>query len=161
MISLSEGQGISGKIILSEFKGIFRSQDFPFDQEYEDMGALLFDYDGDNDLDLYVVSGGTFAGKNSALYKDRFYINTGKGKFIKIRKYSSGLNSSGSVVTASDFDRDGDLDLFVGGRILPLHYPYPPKRFYLKTGMAGSVDVTAHKAAGLSEIGMVNVCFVD
>jgi enediyne biosynthesis protein E4 len=148
-------KGFPAKLFFQNSRGTFRSQDFPFDQEYEDMGALLFDYDGDKDLDLYVVSGGTFAGKNSRLYNDRLYINTGGGKFRRSENILPELNSSGSVVTAADFDRDGDLDLFVGGRILPMNYPYPPRSCLLENRDGRFVDITASKAPGLSDIGMV------
>jgi enediyne biosynthesis protein E4 len=149
-------RGYPAKLFFQNSKGSFRSQDFPFDLEFEDMGALLFDLDKDKDLDLYVVSGGTFGGKNSALYQDRLYINTGNGKFIKSENIIPEEYSSGSVVTAADFDKDGDLDLFVGGRILPLNYPYPPGSFLLENRDGRFYDVTSIKAPGLSDIGMVN-----
>jgi enediyne biosynthesis protein E4 len=148
-------RGFPATLFFQTSKGTFRSEEFPFDREYEDMGALLFDFDGDNDLDLYVVSGGTFAGKNSGLYQDRLYLNTGNGKFKKTENVLPIINSSGGVVTAADFDRDGDLDLFIGGRISPLNYPFPPRSYLLENRDGRFIDITDEKAPGLSSIGMV------
>ena len=80
------------------------------------MGILWFDLDRDGDLDLYVVSGGVEATHGDSRLQDRVYVNMGHGRFATA---PSGVvppaTESGSVVTGADFDRDGDVDLFVGG----------------------------------------------
>jgi len=144
-----------GTIYFQNSDCTFQSVNFPFDKEYEDMGALLFDFDADNDLDLYVASGGTSAGKNIELYQDRLYRNTGNGKFEKTEYILPAEFSSGSVVTAADFDRDLDLDLFVGGRISPGNYPDAPRSYLLENRNGRFIDITNEKASGLSFIGMV------
>ena len=53
------------------------------DQESEDMGIALIDVDGDNDLDLFIVSGGNEFKPDSKALQDRLYLNNGKGKFTK------------------------------------------------------------------------------
>jgi hypothetical protein len=125
-------RGFPATLFFQQSDGTFHSEEFPFDHKFEDMGSLLFDFDGDHDLDLYVVSGGTFVGRNLDLYQDRFYLNDGRGNFTRTTDILPTINSSGSVVTAADFDMDGDLDLFVGGRISPMNYPDPPKSFLLE-----------------------------
>ena len=122
----------------------------------EDMGALFFDVDNDKDMDLYVVSGGNeFRAGENAL-RDRLYLNNGEGEFVKSKDRLPDFNSSGSVVTAEDFDNDGDLDLFIGGRVLPNQYPFSPNSYLLENDGKGFFkEVTESKAPGLKNVGMV------
>ncbi len=122
--------GQAGVLKIQQVNGSFLEQTFT-DSEYEDMGGLFFDADGDGDQDLYVVSGGSSAETQSALYKDRLYQNSGSGTFQRVAAFSQS-NVSGSTVIAADYDKDGDLDLFVGGRIRPGEYPLSPKSVLLK-----------------------------
>ncbi|WP_460673945.1 CRTAC1 family protein [Larkinella ripae] len=125
----------------------------------EDMGALLFDADGDGDLDLYVASGGFESDANTAAYQDRFYANDGKGRFSLSALALPQNRISKSCVKAADYDRDGDLDLFVGGRVVPNQYPRPVSSFILrndsKPGQPKFTDVTKTVAPGLQNIGLV------
>src|SRR5690606_12607246 len=98
-------------------------------KEFEDAGLLLFDADSDGDLDLYVVSGTYEYEPGNSFLRDRLFINNGKGKFTNAPDALPELNVSGSCVRASDFDRDGDLDLFVGGNIPFGRYPFADPSF--------------------------------
>lgn len=138
--------GSSGKLFVQDSSGSFKEGNFTPEPQYEDMGALFFDADGDQDLDLYVVSGGVSVSKENELYQDRLYINDGSGNFSRHMELPK-METSGSVVTATDFDHDGDLDLFVGGRVSPGSYPSPAKSYLLenrsdpKSGSIKFVDV--------------------
>lgn len=129
-------------------------QAFISDKSLEDLGSAFFDADGDGDLDLYVVSGGFEFPIGSDKYQDRLYLNDGQGNFKKSSNLPK-ISSSGSIVLPFDFDKDGDLDLFVGGRVVPDRYPYSPKSFLLENDEGIFTDVTSKKAAVLKNVGMV------
>ena len=148
-----------GHLMRNDGKGDFLSASqgaWSEDTAHEDMAALFFDSDGDGDLDLYVVSGGVECNPGDPVLQDRIYLNDGKGLFTKATKGTlPEMHDSGSVVNACDFDRDGDLDLFVGGRVIPGRYPLPPKSHLLRNDNGKFTDVTEALAPGLSKIGMV------
>lgn len=125
----------------------------------EDMGVLLFDADLDGDLDLYIVSGSYEMQANSDALQDRLYINNGQGKFSQNTGALPKFLKSGSCVKAADYDRDGDLDLFIGGRVEPGAYPKPVSSYLLRNDSAGGqvrfTDVTKSIAPELINIGLV------
>ncbi len=125
----------------------------------EDLGVLLFDVDSDNDLDLYTASGGYEAIPGNNAYTDKLYINNGKADF-HLDSSALPLNlTSKSCVRAADFDRDGDLDLFIAGRVLPTQYPKPVSSFIYrndtKEGVIRFTNVTSSIANVLDSIGLI------
>ncbi len=149
-------KGQSGRLFLQQKGGTFSESKITFDPQFEDMGCLFFDFDQDGDLDLYVASGGTGAKIGSGSYTDRLYVNDGMGNFKRSEGILPDLDVSTGTVTASDFDKDGDLDLFVGGRILPGAYPMPGSSFLLVYEDGKFVDKTGEIAPELQDIGMVS-----
>ena len=125
----------------------------------DDEGLLLFDANGDGHPDLYIASGGSQNEANSKAYEDRFYLNDGKGHFILQPDALPENFTSKFCVRAADFDHDGKLDLFMGGRVDPGHYPRPVSSFVYrndsKDGRVRFTDVTASVAPDLRDIGMV------
>lgn len=129
---------------------------FDTDAQAEDMGVLFLDADSDDDDDLYVVSGGVEAGAGNTLYQDRLYLNDGKGAFTKAPAGALPEETdSGSCVCAADMDHDGDLDLFVGGRVMPGKYPTSPGSRLLRNEGGRFHDVTAAIAPDLSKARLV------
>ena len=132
---------------------------FDADREAEDMAPLLFDVDADDDLDLYVASGGVESEPGDVMLRDRLYLNDGTGSFR--RSPGSALpdaRDSSSAVTAADFDQDGDLDLFVGGRFVPGQYPVVPESRLLRNDWSIDerfTDVTDEVCPGLRQSGLV------
>ncbi len=147
--------GQSGALMIQQKNKQFTKIDLQ-DPEYEDMGTLLFDADNDGDLDMYVVSGGSSFIKDSKLYEDRFYENDGTGTFSRIEALPKN-NESGSVAAAADYDRDGLIDIFVGGRVRPGEYPLVPKSTLLKNkSKLGKIDFLEDKSnSKLNNLGMV------
>jgi hypothetical protein len=125
----------------------------------ESMGILLFDADNDNDLDILMASGSTEFVANTKNYQDRLYSNDGKGHFTIDDKALPANYTSKSCVKAADFDHDGDLDLFMGGRVLPGKYPQPVNSYiYRNDSRPGHIqftDITAAVAPALQSIGLV------
>ncbi len=156
---IGAAKGAVGGIFLQTLSGGFVKSnkiDLEPDAASEDMGALFFDADGDRDMDLYVVSGGNEFDKTDPALKDRLYINRGKGSFVKSSDQLPQIISSGSCVKSADYDNDGDLDLFIGGRLIPNQYPYAPNSYLLENdGKGYFTDVTSQKAAQLEAVGMV------
>ncbi|WP_323824822.1 FG-GAP-like repeat-containing protein, partial [Pseudomonas aeruginosa] len=73
---------------------------------------------------------------------------------------------SKSCVRSNDIDGDGDLDLFIGARVIPGKYPLPvTSRIYrndTKNGVVHFTDITKEGAPDLENIGMVtDAVFAD
>ena len=124
-----------------------------------DQGLLLFDADGDGDLDLYVASGGYGNAGKTEGYQDRLYVNDGRGNFTPDAAALPVNLHAKFCVRAADFDHDGDLDLFVSGRVEPGRYPQPVSSFIFrndsKDGHIRFTDVTATVAKDLVDMGLV------
>ncbi len=152
--------GVGGRFFLQTATGSFQQRALPQPSPVDEMGVLLFDADADRDLDLYVVGGGSEQLEGSSLYQHRFFVNDGAGNFSHQPTALPDIRTSGSCVVAGDYDRDGDLDLFVGGRVSPGRYPMPGRSYLLQNnrGPNGAplfTDVTARVCPKLVKPGMV------
>ncbi|WP_266368788.1 VCBS repeat-containing protein [Tellurirhabdus rosea] len=148
----------AGSLLLQQPTGGFTTSPqsaFTADSLFEDTDAAFFDADGDKDLDLYVVTGGNeYAGKRPEL-SDRLYLNDGRGRFTKSANPLPQYGSR-SCVRPCDFDRDGDLDLFVGGRVLGFAYGKTPDSYLLvNDGRGRLTDQTDKLAPELRHAGLV------
>ncbi len=127
----------------------------PNEMQFEEEAIALFDIDNDGDLDMYLVSGSNQFIEGSDDYRDRFYLNDGNGKFSEDPTRVPAIKTSGSVVKAMDFNKDGYVDLFVGGRTPMGEYPMPEKSFLLMNENGTLKDVTDSLAPELRNVGMV------
>lgn len=148
-----------GRIFLQNKTGKFtaaRSAEIEKDSLNEDVGALFFDADGDKDLDLVVVSGGNEFRNGDPALQPRLYKNDGKGSFLKENNAFSGISFNGSCAAASDFDHDGDIDLFLGGRSVPWAFGNAPVSFLMENDGKGIFkNVISEKAAAAQSPGFV------
>ena len=151
--------GFEGKLMIQNVNGSFTEKKQPAfitDKNFEDMSSIFFDADADGDMDLYVVSGGAEFDAGSNLYLDRLYINDGKGNFTRSANSLPTEGFNGSCVITLDFDGDGDLDLFVGGHVLPGNFPKPDKCMLLQNNKGVFTNVTDLYAKELLNPGIVN-----
>lgn len=130
----------------------------------EEVDALFFDADGDKDMDLYVVTGSNEFSPDDPDLADRLYLNDGKGGFTLSTDAIPRLLDSGSCARAGDFDQDGDLDLFVGTRLIPTQYGLDPtSRLLLNEGKKSTGQPRFREATNLlpqgGKLGMVTDAF--
>lgn len=155
---VGSASGYSPEIFLQQKDGSFtKTQLFTEtkDKKYEEEGLALFDLENDGDLDLYLVSGSNEFEKGSYFYADRLMVNDGKGNFSFAMDKMPDIKASGSVVKAHDYDGDGYVDLFVGGRTPFAEFPTAEKSFLLKNVNGTLKDVTETVCPTLNNIGMI------
>lgn len=163
------GASITSTSVFFQEDGRFiksKTETFKADRMSEDIGIHIFDADSDGDNDIYVVSGGNEFPPASPILQDRLYINDGKGNFTKNASALPKMLTSGSRVSSHDFDRDGDLDLIVCGKLIPGNYPSPADSYLLENRSTAEtvsfVDVTADVAPNLTKAGMMtNALWTD
>lgn len=150
-------KGSPGRIFMHTSSGAFKETPsivLEADSQSEDVDAVFFDCDNDGDPDLYVVSGGYEFPSRDKAFQDRLYINDGHGNFAR-EKALPELLFSKSCVVPLDFDNDGDLDLFVGGRLTPGSYPTAPPSFLLENDGHGNMKDASRNFAGGTSLGMI------
>jgi hypothetical protein len=154
--------GQPSAVFVQDKEGNFKKlviTDLEDDKYHEDLGIVIFDADKDGDNDFYVASGGNEFKAGSLGYEDRFYENVGKNQFKRNKEALPKNKISGLNVTISDYDHDGDFDLFLGGRLIPKKYPYPADSYLLENVSDASgpkfVDATQKALPELKSIGLV------
>lgn len=153
-------KGKPGALMIQQANGQFSATNlalFEKDKGSEDVDGLFFDADGDQDLDLYVVSGGNEFPSSSASLIDRLYLNNGQGQFTKSEQVlPAGRFESTSCVVSADYDKDGDQDLFVGVRLMPRFYGVQVNGYILENdGRGRFTNISDRIAPGLKDLGLI------
>lgn len=164
-VFIGGAHGQAGQLYLQTKDGFrFSSQEI-FDKHkyFEDTEVVFFDVDGDQDVDLFVGSGGNFDYVHSMALQDRIYLNDGSGNFSLSSDALPNNGYNTAVAVPFDIDSDGDIDLFVGSRSVPGKYGQAPVHFlYQNNGIGKFTDVTKTNAPQLNSMGMITgACLVD
>jgi hypothetical protein len=150
--------GQKKQLFIQQANGQFKESaqaDFNLDQTTENTDALFFDADGDKDLDLFVVTGSNEFEVNAPELHDLLYLNDGKGNFKRDLLFPT-IFENGSCATAADMDHDGDLDLFVGSRMISSKYGFSPSsNLYINDGTGGFKNYSKRFMPEITELGMV------
>lgn len=157
-VFIGGGKGQTGIVYLNKGNGNFvitDQKDLDADANFEDTAASFFDADTDGDMDLMVGSGGNEKA-DQANYKNRLYLNNGKGVFIKSKTNIPTTNNNVSIITPNDFDTDGDIDVFIGSRSAPGVYGIDPKHLLLENdGKGNFANVIDKKGFKINSFGMI------
>lgn len=153
------GGGIyqSGQIFIQNNDGTFSSRPLLLSgQMMEDASAIFFDADGDKDLDLLVTEGSLEFGNSTTSNRPRLYKNDGRGNFsLDEEALPARVNGISQVIAVADYDADGDMDIFIGGRILAEQYPVSPRSYILQNNSGKFTDVTKEVCPALEKPGMI------
>ena len=148
----------TAQLLIATKEGEFKLKTIPGfinDKAFEDVDACFFDADNDGDDDLYVVSGSYEFEEDSSFLQDRLYINDGNYNFKRANSKLPILKTAGSIVRAADYDKDGDLDLFIGSRVISGRYPYAPNSHLLINENGTFTNKTKQFALDIESVGMV------
>ncbi len=139
-------KGQAGQLFLRQADGKFSLKTvaaFVQHREHEDVDAAFFDSDKDGDLDLVVVSGGQEELDKKELLHPRLYVNDGKGNFSHQPAKLPAISLHASCVKPSDYDGDGDQDLFIGAVVIPMLYGMSPVSYLLENDGTGNFLVNS------------------
>ena len=158
-VFIGSSKTFHNSIYLQQANGKFVTTNQPsmaIDSMYEDVAATWVDVNNDGNIDLVIASGGNeYYGKESHLLP-RVYLNDGKAGFKKLEGAFTDIYSTQSTIVPYDFNGDGFMDLFIGGRAIPWEYGATPRSYLLQNDGKGKfTDVTEQLAPELSNIGMV------
>jgi len=147
-------------LFMQQSNGKFLRSDQPAldaDSTYEDVDAVWIDVNNDSFNDLVVASGGNEYYGNSDYLLPRVYLNDGKGHLQRLAgAFDRTVMLTASCVVPYDFNSDGSIDLFIGGRAVPNEYGTIPRSYLLKNDGKGKfTDVTDQYSKELSKAGFV------
>lgn len=159
------GSGQPGALMIQENSGTFKRVNLQVKDRIaltEEVDAHFFDANNDGYPDLYIASGGAVFEDGNPGLKDNFYLNDGKGNLVQVPTAIPSIPRNKSCVTSSDIDKDGDLDLFVGGLVNSRIYGLPQSSYLLLNDGKANFTKADSKQINLDTIGIVTTAsFAD
>ena len=143
------------KLLLREGDGFVQTDQPAFTQDAysESVCGALFDMDADGDLDLMIGVGGNEYAKGFPSFTARCYTNDGNGRFSTRNSAIPIIVGQVGCIAPCDFDRDGDMDVFVGGNSVPGVYGLTPRSFmYRNDGNGLWTDITTEHTGPLGMV---------
>jgi hypothetical protein len=140
-VFLTNAQNFKDRLFIQQKSSSFyemHQEAFEKDSLYEGVAAIFFDADGDSNLDLYVASAGNEYKNGESPLIDRLYLNDGKGNFTRKKDGLPKIFANSSCVIPADYDKDGDIDLFIGSRVITSNYGVSPKSYLLQNDGYGN-----------------------
>ena len=158
-IFIGSSKGNKSAIFFQKPGGKFEQShqpDLDNDSTFEDTDAAWVDVNNDGKIDLVVASGGNEYYGNDPFQQPRVYINDGHDRFIRLAHAFDNISLTASCVVPYDFNGDGYVDLFIGGRAVPWAYGQIPQSYLLENDQHGHFkDVTSQYSNELSKVGFV------
>lgn len=152
---IGAGGGFSGKLFVQGQNQFLAKDLVNAPNTTDDMDCLLFDADGDGDQDLLLTAGDVQRAPDDSAYRPRLFLNNGKGQFsLNNAAIPARVKTIAGSVSAGDYDGDGDMDLFIGGRVSN-QYPLSPQSFLLQNNSGVFSDVTKTVCPTLQQAGMI------
>ncbi len=154
-VFVGSGPEQAGTLLMQSEAGVLVKKTFDKGGPYEDRGAAWLDADGDGDLDLFVASGNATYREGHESLQDRLYRQSADG-FKLASEWVPDMKTFTQEVVAVDFDRDGDEDLLVFGRMVSGEFPTTPRSYLLQNDGKKFTDVSAEYLPESGRLGMVS-----
>ncbi len=164
-VYLCGAKGQPGQLLVQQAGGKWVATDTALFRQFtvcEDVDALFFDANGDGYPDLWVVSGGNEVPSNAIAYRDRLFLNDGRGHFMLAQDAFQNQFYNKSCIAAADVDKDGDMDVFIGHLTEQTRYGQPMSSYFYLNDGKGKFSIAPSSRINLLNIGMVTTaCFAD
>ena len=158
-VFIGSSKGNKSAIFFQRSSGKFEKSNQPElddDSTYEDVDATWIDVNNDGRTDLVIATGGNEYYGNDKFQQPRLYLNDGHEHFTKLDHAFDNIYLTASCVVPYDFNNDGYVDLFIGGRAVPWEYGQVPQSYLLENDKHGHFkDVTSLYNNELGKVGLV------